>query len=125
MGLGYHLSQKFSADYIQSDENLRSIKNVLSLLDDSKKEKCWESVTRAFEPYELLSLSEEKNPENGYFWDYSYIYDAIDNPELFVERPHSYVNWTAFPDAILLIRCLPTILTNMHIVHGSLWLEGN
>lgn len=90
------LSQKFSADYIQSDENLRSIKNVLSLLDDSKKEKCWESVTRAFEPYELLSLSEEKNPENGYFWDYSYIYDAIDNPELFVERPHSYVNWTAF-----------------------------
>lgn len=90
------LSQKFSADYIQSDENLRSIKNVLSLLDDSKKEKCWESVTRAFEPYELLSLSEEKNPENGYFWDYSFIYDAIDNPELFVERPHSYVNWTAF-----------------------------
>ena len=69
---------------------------MLSLLDDSKKEKCWESVTRAFEPYELLSLSEEKNPENGYFWDYSYIYDAIDNPELFVERPHSYVNWTAF-----------------------------
>lgn len=89
-------SEKLSSDYIQDDDNLESIKEALLLLDNGKKEKCWEFVSRAFMPSKLLSIAEEKNPNNGYYWDYKYIYDAIINPEAYVESPHSYINWAAF-----------------------------
>ena len=89
------LTEKLSSNYIRSEENLEAIKQALSSLDDSKKEMCWESVSRAFNPYELLSLSEEKNPNNGYYWDYNYIYDAIANPETYVENEHNYIDWKA------------------------------
>lgn len=87
------LQSKFNRDYIIA--NLHSVKEAIFKLEVSTKEKCWKTISRLYEPTELLLISETNNPTNGYEWDYSYIYTAITDPELFVNQPHSYINRNA------------------------------
>lgn len=84
------LDRKFTRDYIVT--NLHFVKEAISLLESSTKEKCWKTISCLYEPIELLLLSETNNPTNGYEWDYSYIYTAINDPELFVNQEHSYID---------------------------------
>lgn len=84
------LNKKFNRDYIIT--NLQFVKEAISQLESSTKEKCWKTISRLYKPVELLLLSETNNPTNGYEWDYSYIYNAITEPELFVNQEHSYID---------------------------------
>lgn len=84
------LEKKFNRDYIIT--NLHFVKEAISQLESSTKEKCWKTISCLYEPEELLLLSEANNPKNGYEWDYSYIYTAITDPELFVNQDHSYID---------------------------------
>lgn len=87
------LNRKFTSDYIKT--NLHLVKEAISKLESSIKEKCWKTISLLYEPAELLLLSETSNPINGYDWDYSYIYTAITDPELFVSQEHSYIDRAA------------------------------
>lgn len=84
------LDRKFTRDYIIT--NLHFVKEAISQLESSTKEKCWKTISCLYKPIELLLLSETNNPTNGYEWDYSYIYTAINDPELFVNKEHSYID---------------------------------
>lgn len=84
------LDKKFTRDYIIT--NLHFVKEAISQLESSVKETCWKTISRLYKPAELLLLSETNNPTNGYEWDYSYIYTAITDPELFVNQEHSYID---------------------------------
>ncbi|EXY25426.1 hypothetical protein M078_4172, partial [Bacteroides fragilis str. 2-F-2 len=84
------LDKKFNRDYIIT--NLHFVKEAISQLESSTKEKCWKTISCLYKPAELLLLSEANNPMNGYEWDYSYIYTAITDPELFVNQDHSYID---------------------------------
>lgn len=84
------LDRKFTRDYIMT--NLDFVKEAISPLESSTKEKCWKTISCLYKPIELLLLSETNNPTNGYEWDYSYIYTAINDPESFVNQEHSYID---------------------------------
>lgn len=84
------LDKKFNKEYIIT--NLHFVKDAISQLESSTKEKCWKTISSLYKPAELLLLSETNNPMNGYEWDYTYIYTAITDPELFVNQDHSYVD---------------------------------
>ena len=84
------LDKKFNRDYIIT--NLHFVKEAISQLESSTKEKCWKTISCLYKPAELLLLSEANNPMNEYEWDYSYIYTAITDPELFVNQDHSYID---------------------------------
>lgn len=88
------LHNKFDRNYIVS--HLESVKDAVSQLDALAKQDCWKTITRLYEPPELLLMSEKLSPLNGYYWDYSYIYQSIGDPEEFINREHSYVDRTAF-----------------------------
>lgn len=84
------LGKKFNREYIIT--NLHFVKEAVSQLDPSTKEKCWITISCLYKPSELLLLSETNNPTNGYEWDYSYVYTAITDPELYVNQDHSYID---------------------------------
>lgn len=88
------LTQKFNRDYIIG--NLLSVKDAISQLDTNTKEECWKTISSLYKPSELLLLSESNNPLNGYEWNYSHIYQAISDPEEFVNQEHTYVDRKAF-----------------------------
>lgn len=84
------LNHKFNKEYIIS--NLHRVKDAISQLDSNKKEECWKTISSLYNPSELLLLSESNNPLNGYEWDYSHIYQAISDPEEFVNQAHTYID---------------------------------
>lgn len=84
------LNQKFNGDYIIT--NLQMVKEAISQLDSDIKEECWKTISSLYKPSELLQLSELNNPLNGYEWDYSYIYQAISDPEEFINQEHAYID---------------------------------
>ena len=88
------LHDKFDRTYIVS--HLESVKDAVSQLDALTKQDCWKTITRLYKPTELLLMSENQTPLNGYYWDYSYIYQSIGDPEEFINREHTYVDRTAF-----------------------------
>lgn len=88
------LHDKFDRNYIVS--HLDSVKDAVSQLDSQTKQNCWKTISRLYKPTELLSISEMQSPLNGYYWDYSYIYQTIEDPEEFVNQEHTYVDRTAF-----------------------------
>lgn len=88
------LHNKFDRNYIVS--HLESVKDAVSQLDALTKQECWKTITRLYKPTELLLMSETQSPLNGYYWDYSYIYQSIGDPEEFINREHTYVDRTAF-----------------------------
>lgn len=84
------LNQKFNGDYIIT--NLPSVKEAISQLDPDTKEECWKTISSLYTPSELLLLSELNNPLNGYEWNYNHIYQAISDPEEFVNQTHTYID---------------------------------
>lgn len=84
------LNQKFNREYLIS--NLHFVKDAILKLDSNKKEECWKTISSLYKPSELLRLSELNNPLNGYEWDYSYIYQAISDPEEFINQEHAYID---------------------------------
>ena len=71
---------------------LHIVKEAISQLDSDIKEECWKTISSLYKPSELLQLSELNNPLNGYEWDYSYIYQAISDPEEFINQEHAYID---------------------------------
>lgn len=88
------INEKFNREFVIN--NIDSVKDALSQLNPTSRERCWKAISTIYEPTELLSISESKNPLNGYYWDYSHIYEAISDPEDFVNKEHSYIDRKAF-----------------------------
>lgn len=88
------LNNKFDRNYIVS--HLEIVKDAVSQLDSLTKQNCWRTISRLYKPIELLLISEMQSPLNGYYWDYSYIYQTIEDPEDFINHEHIYVDRTAF-----------------------------
>jgi len=84
------LNEKIHRTYVK--DNLEHIKNSIADLESNTKEKCWKTITSLYTPSELLELSEQYNPTDGYEWNYSYIYEAIRDLDDFVSKEHSYVD---------------------------------
>lgn len=84
------LNEKINRSYVK--DNLEHIKDSIADLESDTKEQCWKTITSLYAPAELLELSEQYNPTNGYEWNYSYIYKAIFNLDDFVSKEHSYVD---------------------------------
>ena len=84
------LNEKINRSYVK--DNLEHIKDSIADLESDTKEQCWKTITSLYTPAELLELSEQYNPTNGYEWNYSYIYKAIFDLDDFVSKEHSYVD---------------------------------
>lgn len=84
------LNEKINRSYVK--DNLEHIKDSIADLESDTKEQCWKTITSLYAPAELLELSEQYNPTNGYEWNYSYIYKAIFDLDDFVSKEHSYVD---------------------------------
>lgn len=84
------LNEKINQSYVK--DNLEHIKDSIADLESDTKEQCWKTITSLYTPAELLELSEQYNPTNGYEWNYSYIYKAIFDLDDFVSKEHSYVD---------------------------------
>lgn len=84
------LNKKFNRDYIIN--NLHIVKDAISQLDSKIKEECWKTISSLYNPSELLQLSESNNPLNGYEWDYHHIYQAVSDPEAFVNQKHAFID---------------------------------
>lgn len=84
------LNEKINQSYVK--DNLEHIKDSIADLESDTKEQCWKTITSLYTPAELLELSEQYNPTNGYEWNYSYIYKAIFDLDDFVSKGHSYVD---------------------------------
>ena len=84
------LNEKINRSYVK--DNLEHIKDSIADLESDTKEQCWKTITSLYTPAELLELSEQYNPTNGYEWNYSYIYKAIFDLDDFVSKGHSYVD---------------------------------
>ena len=88
------LDEKLDRIYVKN--NLERVKDSISSLDTKIKNDCWHTITLLYTPTELLPLSETYCPINGYEWDYSHIYKALTDPESFVNKQHSYIDYKAF-----------------------------
>lgn len=84
------LNEKLHRSYVK--DNLEHIKDSIANLESDTKEQCWKTITSLYTPAELLDLSEQYNPTNGYEWNYNYIYTAILNLDDFISKEHSYVD---------------------------------
>lgn len=84
------LNEKINRSYVK--DNLEHIKDSIADLESDTKEQCWKTISSLYTPAELLELSEQYNPTNGYEWNYSYIYKAIFDLDDFVSKEHSYVD---------------------------------
>lgn len=84
------LNEKIHRTYVK--DNLEHIKASIADLQSNIKEQCWKTITYLYTPAELLELSEQYYPSDGYEWIYSYIYNAILDLDDFVSKEHSYVD---------------------------------
>lgn len=88
------LEKKLNREFLLN--NLEKLKNAIANLSASQKEQCWKTISRLYSPKELIELCDELSPHNGYYWDYSYVYQAIQDPEQYIDASHPYVDWSAF-----------------------------
>lgn len=82
-------------NYSFANEKKEELANALNCLNSDLKSLQWSEFTQLFLKDNILKLSEELNPENGYNWDYKIIYDGIADIEQFVNEPHLYIDWSA------------------------------
>lgn len=84
---------KFSKDYVI--ERIGELPYKLNGLSEEVTQEQWSAATRLLGNGAALSISEQYTPEAGYFWDYSFVYQDIENLESFVSEPLRYIDWSA------------------------------
>lgn len=113
------LSRRFSADFILNNlvhyqekwdwsviwnkkftytfaiDKIQLLAQTLNNLNDGVKEVQWNAFTHILEIENLLQLTDEYNPIEGYFWNYEFVYKNISNIQQFVSEKHAFVDWTA------------------------------
>lgn len=76
-------------------DKIQQVAKIINKLSDYRRASQWSAFTKVLCEDEIFSLVEQYLPVDGYYWDYGYVYNNIQDITDFVSQPHSYIDWSA------------------------------
>lgn len=86
-------SEKFNYNFII--DKIQLISTLLNQSNESIRKAQWAEFTKVICQKNPIDVVENYVPSDGYYWDYRYIYENVEDITEFISKPHSYIDWSA------------------------------